>query len=100
MNAATIDGGVIQPTTRQSTRPARACVAPAVRAADALTAMFVPAAVAGGDAATRTAGRRRLPRTRPIAPPTIAVANDAAPARTSSQASRAPRRPRPTPGPG
>ena len=69
MNAATTEGGAIQATIRQSTRPARACVIPPTSAVTALTAMFVPAAAAAFPEASSTAGRRRLPRTSPTAEP-------------------------------
>ena len=95
--AAATEGGVIQAAMRQSTRPARACATPPVSADAALTAMFVPAAVAALPDARITAGRRRLPSTSPTAPPSTPAPNDAAAASARRQASRgAPRRsPRP-----
>ncbi len=85
-NAPATDGGVIQATIRQLTRPARACVSPPVNAAAALTAMFVPAAAAGLPEARSTAGSRRLPSTSPTSDPSAPAANDPANASTSSSA--------------
>ena len=98
--AAATEGGVIQAAMRQSTRPARACVTPAVSAEAALTAMFVPAAVAALPEARMTAGSRRLPRTSPTAPPSTPAPNEAAAASASCQASRAAPRRSPRPGRG
>ncbi len=84
--APTTEGGVIHATMRQLTRPARAWVSPPVKAAAALTAMFVPAAAAGLPEASSTAGRRRLPRTSPTSDPSAPAANDPANARASSSA--------------
>ncbi len=95
----TMDGGVIHAAILQSTLRERACSIPEAKAAAALTAMFVPAATAGFADATRIAGKRRLPRTSPTAPPSNAAANDANPASASCQASRASPRLK-TPGPG
>ena len=67
--AAATEGGVIQAAMRQSTRPARACAMPPVSADAALTAMFVPAAVAALPEARITAGRRRLPSHEPEGAP-------------------------------
>ena len=67
--APMIDGGAIHATTRQSTRPSRACRQPPDAAAAALIAMFVPAAAAGFPAAKRTAGRRSVPSTSPTTEP-------------------------------
>src|SRR5436190_36524 len=70
-----MDGGVIHAAILQSTLRERACSIPEVKAAAALTAMFVPAATAGFADATRIAGKRRLPRTSPTAPPSNAAAD-------------------------
>ena len=67
--APAIDGGAIHATTRQSTRPSRACRHPPAAAAAALIAMFVPAAAAGFPAASRTAGSRSVPSTSPTTEP-------------------------------
>jgi hypothetical protein len=64
-----MDGGVIQATRRQSTRPSRACLQPPDAAAAALIAMFVPAADAALPETTRIAGSRSVPRTSPTAAP-------------------------------
>jgi hypothetical protein len=72
---------------RQSTRPARACSIPPTSVETALTAMFVPAAEAAFPEATSTAGRRRLPSTRPIAEPRRAAAKQPAAATARSSAS-------------
>ena len=69
MRAPTTDGGAIHATTRQSTRPARACWMPPVAAEAALMAMFVPAAVAASPETTRTSGRRSVPSTSPSIEP-------------------------------
>src|SRR5262245_38639626 len=85
MKAATTEGGVIQATIRQLTRPARACVIPPISAETALTAMFVPAAAAAFPEASRTAGSRRLPSTSPTAEPSSAATKDPANAMTRFQ---------------
>jgi hypothetical protein len=84
MTAPAIEGGAIQPNRRQLIRPARMCVVEAVAAAMPETAMFAPPALAGDEAASRKSGSRRLPSTRPTAPPARATANDQAPTPTSS----------------
>ncbi len=87
--APTTDGGAIQATTCQSTRPSRTWRRPPAPADAAEMAMFVPAALAGLPVATKMSGRRSVPRTRPSIEPTYPATNEPAKARPSSQASRA-----------
>ena len=67
--APAADGNAIQETTRQSTRPARACRRPPAPAAAAEIAMFVPAALSGLPVASTMNGSRRVPRTSPSIEP-------------------------------
>jgi hypothetical protein len=64
-----IDGGPIQATIRQSTRPSRMCRTLPAAAAAAEIAMFVPAAASGLPDATTINGSRSVPRTSPSAAP-------------------------------
>ncbi len=72
MSAPTTDGGVIQATTRQSTRPARACWMPPVAAEAALMAMFVPAAVDASPETRSTSGKPQRAEDEPEHRPEVA----------------------------
>src|SRR6266542_1274045 len=84
--APATEGGAIQPNRRQLIRPARIWLVEALAAAIPETAMFAPPPAAGEDAASTNSGSRRLPSTRPTAPPASATANDQAPTPRSSRA--------------
>ena len=72
-SAPTTDGGAIHPNSRQLIRPARTWPIEAAEAATPDTAMFAAPPDAVEDANSSMTGRRRLPSTRPTAPPAKAT---------------------------
>ena len=87
-----MDGGAIQATTRQSTRPSRAWRKAPAPAEAAEMAMFVPAAASGLPETATISGSRSVPSTSPSIEPTYPATNDPLNASASSQASTAARR--------
>ena len=67
--APTTEGGAIQATTSQSTRPSRACFRPPAPAAAAEIAMLVPAAARGLPEAITMRGNLSVPSTSPSIDP-------------------------------